>query len=222
MMLMLGVARRALDHDRHVKAGGWWDAPNPRMVDLAGRTVLVVGYGRIGSRVANYCRAFQMKVLVMDPGFHPMRIAADGFTPARDLHAALAEADVVTLHCPLSPATRHLMDDAAFAALKPGAILVNTARGPIVSQAALVAALQIRPAARRRARRAGGRALRRRPTRSTPSRMSSSARTTPPAPRKAWRGWRGRRRATSSTCWTASATRPSWSTTNSAICRTYR
>jgi D-3-phosphoglycerate dehydrogenase / 2-oxoglutarate reductase len=54
MMLMLAVARRALDHDRHVKAGGWWDAPNPRMVDLAGRSVLVVGYGRIGSRVANY------------------------------------------------------------------------------------------------------------------------------------------------------------------------
>ena len=142
MMLMLAVARRALDHDRHVKAGGWWDAPNPRMVDLAGRTVLVVGYGRIGSRVANYCRAFQMRVLVMDPGFHPMRIAADGFTPARDLHAALAQADVVTLHCPLSPATRHLMDEAAFAALKPGAILVNTARGPVVSQPALVAALQ--------------------------------------------------------------------------------
>jgi D-3-phosphoglycerate dehydrogenase len=78
----------------------------------------------------------------MDPGFHPMRIAADGFAPARDLHAALAQADVVTLHCPLSPATRHLMDDAAFAALKPGAILVNTARGPVVSQAALAAALQ--------------------------------------------------------------------------------
>jgi D-3-phosphoglycerate dehydrogenase len=112
------------------------------MVDLAGRTALVVGYGRIGSRVANYCRAFHMKVMVMDPGFHPARIAADGFIPARNFHAALADADVVTLHCPLSPATHHLMDEAAFAALKPGAILVNTARGPVVRQDALVAALR--------------------------------------------------------------------------------
>lgn len=142
MMLMLAVARRAVDHDRHVKDGGWWDGPDPRMLDLAGRSVLVVGYGRIGSRVANYCRAFQMRVMVMDPGFHPARIAADGFTPVRDLQAGLREADVITLHCPLSPATRHLMNETAFAALRPGAILVNTARGPLVSEAALVAALR--------------------------------------------------------------------------------
>ncbi|MBL6457296.1 hydroxyacid dehydrogenase [Belnapia sp. T6] len=142
MMLMLAVARRALDNDRLVKEGGWWAKTGPGMVDLAGRSVLVVGYGRIGSRVANYCRAFQMRVMVMDPGFHPARIAADGFIPIRDLHTGLAEADVVTLHCPLSPATHHLMDATAFAALKPGAILVNTARGPVVEEAALVAALR--------------------------------------------------------------------------------
>ena len=142
MMLMLTVARRAVDADRHVKQGGWWFPEGPGMVDLAGRTALVVGYGRIGSRVANYCRAFHMRVMVMDPGFHPARIAADGFIPARDFHRALAEADVVTFHCPLSEATLHLMNRGAFAALKPGAILVNTARGPIVEQAALVEALR--------------------------------------------------------------------------------
>ena len=60
----------------------------------------------------------------------------------RDLKAALAEADVVTLHCPLMPETHHLMDEAAFAAIKPGAILVNTARGPVVKQDAVVAALR--------------------------------------------------------------------------------
>ncbi len=142
MMLMLAVARRAEEASRHVKAGGWWPAGGPRMVDLAGRAVLVVGYGRIGTRVARFCRAFDMRVSVLDPAYPPARLAADGYTPARDLHAALAGSDVVTLHCPLLPATRHLMDAAAFAALKPGAILVNTARGPIVDEAALLGALR--------------------------------------------------------------------------------
>jgi D-3-phosphoglycerate dehydrogenase len=141
---MLGVARRAVDSDAHIKQGGWWPKDGPRMVDLAGKTALVVGYGRIGSRVAAYARAFHMKVMVHDPLYHPARIASDGHIPARDLRKALTEADVVTLHCPLTPETRHLMDEAAFAALKPGAILVNTARGPIVKQEAVVAALHSR------------------------------------------------------------------------------
>ncbi|MBW8269717.1 hydroxyacid dehydrogenase [Caldovatus aquaticus] len=142
MMLMLAVAHRGPQGDRAVRAGAWWGTEGPGICELAGRTVLVVGYGRIGARVARYCQAFHMRVLVMDPAFHPARIAADGFVPVRDLHAALGEADVVTLHCPLTPATRHLMDAAAFAALKPGAILVNTARGPVVDEAALLAALR--------------------------------------------------------------------------------
>jgi len=142
MMLLLAVARRTVDTDRGVKAGGWWPADGPRMVDLASHRALVVGYGRIGARVAAYMRAFHMRVAVFDPLFHPARIAADGHDPARNLHAALAEADVVSLHCPLSPATRHLMDAAAFAALKPGAILVNTARGGVVEEVALIAALR--------------------------------------------------------------------------------
>jgi len=112
------------------------------MVDLAGRTALVVGWGRIGARVARFCRAFDMRVSVLDPAFHPARIAAEGYTPARDLHTALATADVVTLHCPLTPATRHLVDGAAFAAMKPGAILVNTARGPLIDPLALADALR--------------------------------------------------------------------------------
>jgi D-3-phosphoglycerate dehydrogenase len=141
MMLLLTIARQAVEVDRHVKAGGWIP-PWMSMVDLAGRTALVVGYGRIGVRVARYLAAFDMRVMVLDPCYAPHRIAADGFVPARDLHAALAEADVVTLHCPLRPDTHHLMDEAAFAALKPGALLVNTARGPVVQQDALVEALR--------------------------------------------------------------------------------
>ena len=83
MMLMLGVARRSLDAHLHVRDGGWWPKEGPRMVDLAGRTALVVGYGRIGTRVAAYCRGFRMRVLVHDPLYHPARIAADGHEPAR-------------------------------------------------------------------------------------------------------------------------------------------
>lgn len=142
MMLLLSVARRTVEVDRHVKAGGWLPQGGTGMVDLAGRSALVVGYGRIGARVARYLAAFDLRVSVFDPLWSPHRIAADGFAPARDFHAALAQSDVVTLHCPLTPATRHLMDEAAFAALKPGAILVNTARGPVVKQSALVAALR--------------------------------------------------------------------------------
>jgi D-3-phosphoglycerate dehydrogenase len=142
MMLMLGVARRAADTSQAVKAGGWWPAGGPGMVDLAGRRALVVGYGRIGTRVANYCRAFGMAVSVLDPGF--TRPASPPTASPRRATSMphWPRPDVVTLHCPLSPATHHLMDAAAFAALKPGAILVNTARGPIVEEAALVAALR--------------------------------------------------------------------------------
>lgn len=142
VMLALAVARRAVEIDRHVKAGGWWPEGELGMVDLAGRSALVVGYGRIGVRVARYLAAFHMKVSVFDPFYSPHRIAADGFWAARDFRGALAESDLVTLHCPLTPETRHLMDEAAFAALKPGAILVNTARGPVVKESALVAALR--------------------------------------------------------------------------------
>ena len=142
MMLLFSVARRTTEADRHIKEGGWWPAEGPRMADLAGRNALVVGYGRIGTRVARYMHAFGMRVSVFDPFYHPTRIAADGFAVARDLHAALAECDAVSLHCPLTPETHHLMDEAAFATLKPGAMLVNTARGPVVKESALIAALE--------------------------------------------------------------------------------
>ena len=80
------------------------------MHELAGRTVLVVGYGRIGTRVARLCTAFGMTVMVHDPAFPTPRIAADGHIPAPDLMAAVPEADVVTLHCPLDEATRRMVE----------------------------------------------------------------------------------------------------------------
>ena len=80
------------------------------MGELAGRTILVVGYGRIGARVARLCAAFGMKVMVRDPAFPVPRIAADGYTPVTDIAAALPEIDVITLHCPLGEDTRHMIN----------------------------------------------------------------------------------------------------------------
>lgn len=83
-----------------------------------------------------------MRVMVHDPAFPTPRIAADGHIPAPDWKAALPEADVVTLHCPLHAGTHHLINADAFARMKKGVWLINTARGPVVEEAALVDALR--------------------------------------------------------------------------------
>jgi len=142
MMLMLAVARRTVAFDQRVRAGGWRFGPMPPMHELAGRSVLVIGYGRIGTRVARLCQAFGMKVFVHDPAFPTPRIAADGHTPAPDWKAVLPEIDVLTLHCPLTPATRGMVDAEAFRLMKPSAWLINTARGGVVDEPALVEALR--------------------------------------------------------------------------------
>ena len=116
------LARRAFDEAR---------IGTPIGVDLSGRRLLVVGLGRTGERLAHVARALGMQV----EGLH----SADG---RAGLLAALARADAVSIHCPLTPATHHLFDDAAFAAMRPGTLLVNVARGNIIERAALDRALQ--------------------------------------------------------------------------------
>jgi len=142
LMLMLAVARRTVQYDAKVRRGEWRQGTMPPMHELARRTVLVIGYGRIGTRVARLCAAFGMRVLVHDPAFPTPRIAADGYVPAPDWMAALAEADVVTLHCPLHPGTRGMIGTEAFARMRQGAWLINTARGGVVDEDALIAALR--------------------------------------------------------------------------------
>ncbi len=141
MMLLLAVARNTVAFDGRVRTGGWRGPGSPIMYELAGRTVLVVGYGRIGTRVAKLCAAFGMTVTVHDPAFPTPRIAADGHIPAPDLRAALPQADVLTLHCSLLPTTRGMMNAETIGLMKKGAWLINTARGPVVDQKALAAAL---------------------------------------------------------------------------------
>jgi D-3-phosphoglycerate dehydrogenase len=141
MMLLLAVARRTIEMDASVRAGAWMIREGRPMGELAGRTVLVIGYGRIGTRVARFCAVFGMRVMVCDPGFPVPRIAADGHIPVTDIAAALPEVDVLTLHCPLSETTHHLINRELLGLLKPTAWLINAARGPLVDEAALIAAL---------------------------------------------------------------------------------
>jgi glyoxylate reductase len=136
--LILAVARRVVEGDALVRAGAWtgWAPDQLLGADLAGRTLGVVGLGRIGRALARRAAGFGMDVVYAQP-----RPGAD----AAGRHLALAEllavADVVSLHCPLTPATRGLIGAAELARMKPTAILINTARGPIVDEDALAAAL---------------------------------------------------------------------------------
>lgn len=130
--LLLALARRVVEGDRFLRAGrflGW----GPQMMlgpELQGAVLGVVGAGRIGRAVARRAEAFGMQVLL-----HSRRAGPS-------LEELLARADVLSLHVPLTPETHHLIDAAALAAMKPTALLINTARGPVVDEAALVEALQ--------------------------------------------------------------------------------
>jgi glyoxylate reductase len=134
MALILALVRRLPEGIARVREGRWgpWQPAQDLGMDLGGATLGVVGYGRIGQAVAHRAEAFGMRIL------HTSR--SGGVT----LDALLGEADVVSLHVPLSPGTRHLIDAVALARMKPGAYLVNTARGGVVDQAALRDALQRR------------------------------------------------------------------------------
>lgn len=141
LSLMLAVARRTVEMDQRVRANRWSDRSGRSSGELAGRTVLVMGYGRIGTRVARLCTAFGMRVMVCDPEFPIPRIAADGHIPVTEIAAVLAEIDVLTLHCPLSERTRNLVNRETLSLMKPSAWLINTARGGLVDEPALIDAL---------------------------------------------------------------------------------
>ena len=142
--LVLAGARRIAEGDRFLRTGAPW-VWGPRMLtglDLsAGATLGIVGYGRIGRAVARRARAFDMRVLAT-PTRSELTEAERDAVEFRALPDLLADSDVVTLHCPLTPETHHLVDDAALARMRPTALLVNTARGGIVDTDALVRALR--------------------------------------------------------------------------------
>jgi len=144
MGLILAAARRIPEGDRFLRRQTPW-IWGPRMMvglDLsAGATLGIVGYGRIGRAVARRARAFGMRMLATPSRARVWDADADQVTFV-ELDDLLAESDVVTLHVPLTPETHHLIGDAALSRMKPTALLVNTARGPVVDTDALVRALQ--------------------------------------------------------------------------------
>jgi D-3-phosphoglycerate dehydrogenase len=141
LMLMLGVARRAAQHDRAVRNGEWAVRNRFETVELDGKTLLLVGFGRIGRRVAELANAFGMTVMAYDPFVKPEAMARHGVRPADDLVKALGAADYVSLHMPGSTAGAVIWEE-EIRAMKPGAILINAARGGLVDEIALDAALR--------------------------------------------------------------------------------
>jgi glyoxylate reductase len=141
--LLLAAARRVVEGDALVRAGRWegWSPTQLLGAPVAGRTLGIVGLGTIGTAVARRARGFGMTVLYHNRGRNE-RAEAELGARRVGLDELLAAADVVTLHAPLNDRSRHLIDAAALARMKPTAVLVNTARGPLVDEDALVAALR--------------------------------------------------------------------------------
>jgi D-3-phosphoglycerate dehydrogenase / 2-oxoglutarate reductase len=144
LSLMLALAKRLPEFDRAVRGSNY----NVRMKldaqDIAGRSVLIIGLGRIGSRLAKALGALGMKCIGVDPAYAPAQIEAMGCEPVADFRTALPRADFVTVHCPLQDDTRNLIGAAELALMKPTAYLINCARGGIVNEAALLDAVNSR------------------------------------------------------------------------------
>src|SRR5262249_46886005 len=141
MHFMFALAKRGAELNAMVKANRWPDRFKSLPVDLINKTLLIVGFGRIGTRVAKRCLAMEMTVLVYDPYVKSEAIRAAAREPVADLDAALPRADFVTIHCPKTDETVGMFDTARLKRMKPTAYLVNTARGGIVDEKDLHAAL---------------------------------------------------------------------------------
>ena len=142
--LLLAAARRMVEADQFARSGQWkqWKLDLLLGADVHHATLGIVGFGRIGQAVARRARGFEMRVLYASPRRAAPDVEQELAARHVPLETLLRESDFVSLHAPLKPETRHLIAAAQLALMKPAAILVNTARGPIVDEAALVAALR--------------------------------------------------------------------------------
>lgn len=141
MYMLLASARLVKKYDRFVREGGWGERLADLPADLSGKSILVVGMGRIGSRTVKRCAAFEMDVFVLDPNISEAEIKKAGATKVTDLKAILPKVDFVSVHCPKAPETIDMFNGETLALMKPDAFLVNTARGGIINEDALYKAL---------------------------------------------------------------------------------
>jgi D-3-phosphoglycerate dehydrogenase len=141
MYMMLASARLVKKLDRFVRDNQWTQRLSDLPSDVAGKSVLVVGMGRIGSRTVKRCVAFEMDTYVLDPNISEAEIRKAGATKITDLRAILPRVDFVSIHCPKAPETVNMFNAETLALMKPTSFLVNTARGGIVNEEALYIAL---------------------------------------------------------------------------------
>lgn len=143
MLLMLGAARRAVEGDRLVRTGAWdfWSPSFMVGKQVTGARLGIIGMGRVGRSFAEKARGFGMEIHY----YNRSRLSADAEAGAvyhDSVESVLAVSDFLSLHCPATPDTRHLINDRTLAMLPDGAVLVNTARGALVDEAALIRALE--------------------------------------------------------------------------------
>ncbi len=141
LALLLGCIRGIGGTQAILAAGGWSQNPFFHAGRMRGRTLGILGLGNIGTTLARKLGGWDMRLLAHDPFVEPEHAASVGVALV-DRDTLLRESDYISLHLPLLPETLHLIDERAFALMKPGVILVNTARGPVVDEEALLAALQ--------------------------------------------------------------------------------
>jgi D-3-phosphoglycerate dehydrogenase len=142
LFLTMTLARKGAAMDALVREGRWHDRYKELPVDLYGKTVLIIGFGKIGTRSAKRFAAMETHVLIYDKYVYSETIRGMGYEPVTDLDAAVARADFITIHCPKTPETVGLFNAARLAHMKKTAFIVNTARGGIIDEPALYDALK--------------------------------------------------------------------------------
>jgi glyoxylate reductase len=142
--LLMAVARRLGEGEALARSGNWkgWDLDQLVGTDVWGKTLGIVGFGRVGRAVARRASGFQMKVIYTDAVRAPAEVERELRAEFREMNALLVESDFISVHVPLLAETRGLFNAAKFHRMKPTAFLINTSRGPVVDEAALVAALE--------------------------------------------------------------------------------
>lgn len=142
--LLMSIAKRVVAGDMQLRGTHSINRAQDLLgTELLNRTLGVLGYGRIGRRVAEICAlGLRMQVLVYDPFIDPAMPAIENISLTNSLDAVLDAADFLTIHTPLTAETRHLIGEAQFARMKPGAYIINASRGPVIDEPALIKALQ--------------------------------------------------------------------------------